>query len=202
MGEQGEEGDGGEGQGGQERAGAAEALGGGADGGFADHGVAGAAEGHLAEDVDGDADGQDDEDLGEAQGTLALGDAGDVVPDGAGDDVGILDHQGRAQFGEGPDEDEGGAGEDAGHSQGEGDAAEIAPAASAEVLRGFEHGGVDIGQRGLQVEIGDGIEAQGHEAGQRPEPAGGEPVDALVRRENAEVLQEHGQRAEVAEEAA
>ena len=61
---------------------------------------------------------------------------------------------------------------------------------------GFEHGGVDVGQGGLEVEVGDGVEAQGDECGEGPEAAGGEPVDALVVGEDVEVLEEDGERAE------
>ncbi len=112
---------------------------------------------------------------------MAAEDGGEVIPDGARDDVAVIEDERRAEFGEGPDEDDGGAGEDAGHGEGERDAQEIAEAAAAEIFRGFEHGGINVRKRRLQVEIRDGIDAEGDEDGERPEAAVAEPVDALMR---------------------
>ena len=60
--------------------------------------------------------------------------------------------------------------------------------------------GGDVGEGGLEVEVGDGVEAEGDEGGESPEAAAGEPVDALVGGEEVEVLEGDGEGAEGAEE--
>ena len=80
-------------------------------------------------------------------------------------------------------------GEEAGKHEGKGDASEDVPARGAEVGGGLLEGGIDVGQRGDDVEVHDGVEVKALEEDDTPEGIDAEPVDGgIVETEEAEGL--------------
>ena len=123
--------------------------------------------------------GGEEHDHDEGEGEGIAGDFFEAVEDLDGGDAGDIEDEGDAEFGEGEDEDDGGASEEAWHDQGESDFAKDAEAGGAEVLGGFVHGWIEVGEGGGEIEEEDGVEVEGVEGDDAVEAAIAEPVDGL-----------------------
>ena len=73
----------------------------------------------------------------------------------------VIKNQRDAEIGKGPDKNDGATSKKTGLDEGEGYFAETALARTAEVGRGFVHGGVEIGEGGNRVEINNRVKAEG-----------------------------------------
>src|ERR1019366_7611169 len=73
-------------------------------------------------------------------------------------------------------------------------------AGAAEILRGFLHCGVDVGERGEGVEVDDGIERKRLDDRDAPKLIRREPIDGRRGREQAGVVEEGVERAVLPED--
>ena len=108
------------------------------------------------------------------------------VVDLAGRAARVVQHEGGAELGEARDEDERPAGEEARHDEREGDAAEDRPAPAAEVGGGLLHRGVDVGERGADVEEDDRVERERLDEDDADVARLAEPVDRPAAEDGVE----------------
>ena len=92
----------------------------------------------------------------------------------------VFKHQRRAEFREAPNEDDRATREKSWANQRQRDATEASPCTCTEIDRGLFHRGVDVCDRGDEIEIDDGIKAECFEEDDEPESTGAEEVDRLI----------------------
>ena len=110
-----------------------------------------------------------------------------------------IEDQRHAQLGKGEDEDDGAAGKKARHDQRQRDPPKPPEARAAEVFCRLLHRGIEIRERGGQVQKEDRIEVQRIERDHAPHPPGAEPVDGLARAEHTQFHEQRIERAVLAE---
>ena len=150
--------------------------------------MAGAAEEAFADGVECDGGGEQHGDEGEGERVAA--NVFEAVKNLDAGDLRVVEDEGRAEFREGPDEDDGAAGEEAGHNERQRDFPKTAEAGAAEILGGFLHRGVNVGEGGDGVEVNDGVEREGLDDGDAPELVCRKPVDRGTGSEQAELAEQ------------
>ena len=107
----------------------------------------------------------------------------------------VVENQGHAEFGEARDENDGAAGKEARLDERQRHTVETTKPGAAEVLRGFLHRGVHVGEGGGTIEIHDRINGERGDGGDTPKRRDGEPVKGPAFGADADVDQESIERA-------